>query len=336
MKTEAVRWGILSTANIATKVGTAIHRADGAELVAIASRTQERAEAWAYEHNVPRAYGNYEGLLNDPDVDAIYIPTPPSMHAEWTIKAAEHGKHILCEKPLSVTADEAIAMADACQRNGVQLMDGVMWVHHKRTAEMRAIMDDGTLGRLRRVTAAFTFNWDTIPENNIRAKKEVGGGCLGDLGYYCVRAILWAFGDLPTQVFGTARDKVGVEFNLSGLLWFADERMASFDCGFDTGSRKWFEVAGTKGSLICDDFTVPWNAETARFWIHGTGGKDAEHRIEGCVQEVEMIERFSNIVRTGALDTHWPTVAINTMRVCDALLESAQEGKVKQLSVTPP
>lgn len=331
MKTEAVRWGIMSTANIATKVGNAIHLADGAELVAIASRTQKRAEAWAYEHNVPRAYGNYEDLLNAPDVDAIYLPTPPSMHAEWTIKAAEHGKHVLCEKPLSITTDEAIAMADACQRNGVQLMDGVMWVHHKRTAEMRKIIDGGTLGRLRRVTAAFTFNWDTIPENNIRAQKEAGGGCLGDLGYYCVRAILWAFGDLPTQVFGTARDKAGVEFNLSGLLWFADERMASFDCGFDTGSRKWFEVAGTKGSLICDDFTVPWSAETARFWIHGTGGKDAEHRIEGCIQEVEMIERFSNIVRTGELDTHWPTVAIDTMRVCDALLASARQGEVKKL-----
>ena len=90
--------------------------ADGAELVAIASRTQNRAEDWAYEHNVPRAYGNYEGLLNDPEVDAIYIPTPPSMHAEWTIKAAEHGKHVLCEKPLSVTAEEAVAMADACRR----------------------------------------------------------------------------------------------------------------------------------------------------------------------------------------------------------------------------
>ena len=331
MKTEVVRWGILSTANIATKVGDAIHRADGAELVAIASRTQERAEDWASEHNVPRAYGSYEELLNDPEVDAIYIPTPPSMHAEWTIKAAEHGKHVLCEKPIAVTAEEAVAMADACRRNSVQLMDGVMWVHHKRTAEMSRIIDDGILGELRRVTAAFTFNWDTIPENNIRAQKEVGGGCLGDLGYYCVRAILWAFGDLPTQVFGTAHDKVGVEFNLSGLLWFANERMASFDCGFNTGSRKWFEVAGTKGSLICDDFTVPWKAEVARFWVHGTGGKDAEHRIEECIQEVEMIERFSNIVQTGQLDAHWPSVAVDTMRVCDALLESARQGEVKKL-----
>jgi predicted dehydrogenase len=222
-------------------------------------------------------------------------------------------------------------MADACRRNSVQLMDGVMWVHHKRTAEMSRIIDDGILGELRRVTAAFTFNWDTIPENNIRAQKEVGGGCLGDLGYYCVRAILWAFGDLPTRVFGTAHDKVGVEFNLSGLLWFANERMASFDCGFNTGSRKWFEVAGTKGSLICDDFTVPWKAEVARFWVHGTSGKDAEHRIEECIQEVEMIERFSNIVQTGQLDAHWPSVAVDTMRVCDALLESARQGEVKKL-----
>ena len=106
---------------------------------------------------------------------------PPSLHAEWTIKAAEHGKHVLCEKPLAANTDEAITMADACRQNGVQLMDGVMWVHHERTAAMKQKLMDDTLGRLRRVTAAFTFNWDTIPVGNIRAMKEFAGGSLGDL-----------------------------------------------------------------------------------------------------------------------------------------------------------
>ena len=325
-----IRWGILSTANIATKVARAIHLAENADLVAVASRTEERAVTWAREHNVPTAYGTYGALLADESLDAIYIPLPPSLHAEWTIKAAAQGKHVLCEKPLAANADEAVAMADACRQNGVQLMDGVMWVHHQRTAEMKRTLTDSTLGKLRRVTAAFTFNWDTIPTDNIRAMKEFAGGSLGDLGYYCIRAILWAFEELPTQVFATARHKVGVDFNLTGILWFDDERIATLDCGFDTALRKWFEVAGTRASIVCDDFTVPISEDSARFWVHGPDGNE-RNTVEGCIQEVTMIERFSQIVQSGNLETEWSDVAVNTMRVCDALLESHRRGEIVKL-----
>ena len=330
MKRESknpVRWGILSTASIATKVARAINLAQNAELVAVASRTEERAAAWAQKHNVPIAYGTYDALLSDPSLDAIYIPLPPSMHAEWTIRAAEHGKHVLCEKPLSANSDEATLMADACQQNGVQLMDGVMWVHHERTEMMQQQLIN--LGKLRRVTAAFTFNWSSIPTDNIRAKSELAGGSLGDLGYYCVRAILWAFEEMPTRVFATARYKVGVDFNLTGILWFEDDRIATFDCGFDTGLRKWFEVAGTKASLVCDDFTVPTSEESSRFWAHGP--KNEKHETGPCIQEVNMIERFSGIVQSDNLEPGWADVAVNTMRVCDALRESDQRGEIVSL-----
>ena len=331
MKTQAkplVRWGILSTANIATKVARAIHLAENADLVAIASRTEERAAAWGKAHDVSTTYGTYDDLLADESLDAIYIPLPPSLHAEWTIKAAEHGKHVLCEKPLAANVDEAVSMAEACRQNGVQLMDGVMWVHHERTAQMKQKLTDGTLGRLRRVTAAFTFNWDTIPTGNIRAIKEFAGGSLGDLGYYCVRAILWAFGGkMPTQVFATARYKVGVDFNLAGILWFDDECIATLDCGFDTGLRKWFEVAGTHASIVCDDFTVPTSEETARFWVHGPEGNE-QNTVDGCIQEVKMIDRFSQIVQSGRLEEEWSDVAVNTVRICDALLESDRRGEI--------
>ncbi len=329
---QNIRWGILSTARIATKVARAINLADGAELTTIASRKEERAKMWASEHDVGIAYGNYEALLEDPEIDAIYNPLPPSMHAEWTIKAAQQGKHVLCEKPLEANTEKAIAMADACQQHNVQLMDGVMWVHHVRTPRMKQVIDDGTLGQLRRVTAAFTTGWDKIPEDNIRVKKELAGGCLGDLGYYCVRCILWAFGDLPTQVFATARYYRDVELNLSGTLWFEDERIAAFDCGYDTASRRWFEVAGTQASIVCDDFVVPRQEDSTRFWIHGAQGRNEEHKSGGCIQEVRMIERFSNIVRIGQLEPHWQTEAINTMRVCDALSESARLAQVIQIS----
>ena len=327
---SSVRWGILSTANIATKVARAIHLARNADLIAVASRTEERAATWAEDHNVPTAYSTYDALLTDDSLDAIYIPLPPSLHAEWTIKAAEHGKHVLCEKPIAANADEAIAMADACRQNGVQLMDGVMWVHHKRTAVMKQKLKDGTLGKLRRVTAAFTFNWDTIPVGNIRAMKKFAGGSLGDLGYYCIRAILWAFEQMPTQVFATARYKVGVDFNLAGILWFDDERIATLDCGFDTGLRKWFEVAGTRASIVCDDFTVPTSEDTARFWVHGPDGNE-QNTVEGCIQEIKMIECFSRIVRSGNLEAEWSDVAVDTMRICDALLASHRRKEIVKL-----
>ena len=324
MQRQEVRWGILGTANIAAGVGQAMAAAQGAELVAVASRDGERARSWGAARGLERTYGSYEALLQQEDIEAVYIPLPPSLHMEWTIKAAERGKHVLCEKPLAVDSVQARAMVSACEANQVQLMDGVMWVHHRRTEMMKEDMDSGALGKLRRVTAAFSFNWDEIPQDNIRVKKELGGGALGDLGYYCVRAILWALADLPVSVYAAARFHGGVDFNLCGLLWFEGGRTASFDCGFDTASRRWFEVAGTRKSLVCDDFVVPADPEQSRYWIHGKGGDQIERRVKGPAQTVRMIERFSEIVRSGALEERWPREALDTMRVCDALLESAR------------
>ena len=156
--------------------------------------------------------------MSAPDLDAIYIALPPSMHAQWTIKAAEQGRHVLCEKPLARNLAEAKQMVEACRQSGVQLMDGVMWAHHERTAAMKRHVTDGSLGKLRRVTSSFTFNWDTIPEDNIRLSRELGGGALGDLGWYCVGAILWAFDAMPTRVFAAGRYHRDVEINLSGQI----------------------------------------------------------------------------------------------------------------------
>ena len=335
MPRQEVLWGILGTANIAASVGQAMAEAQGAELAAIASRDEERARNWGAARGLHRTYGSYDALLRQEDIEAVYIPLPPSLHMEWTIKAAESGKHVLCEKPLAANPAEARAMVSACRANEVQLMDGVMWVHHRRTAAMKKDMDSGTLGPLRRVTASFSFNWDQVPEDNIRVRKELGGGALGDLGYYCVRAILWAFDDLPSSVYAAARFHRGVDFNLSGLLWFEGERTASFDCGFDTASRRWFEVAGTRRSLVCDDFVVPADPDRSRYWIHGKGGDNLERRVRSPAQTVLMIERFSEIVRRGELQERWPREALDTVVVCDALLESARRGERVEVDRRP-
>jgi len=329
--TDFVHWGVLSTARIATKVSAAIRAAKGAELLAVGSRSKPRAAAWAAEHHASRIYGSYIEVLEDDDVDAVYIPLPPSMHKEWTIKAAERGKHVLCEKPLAMNADESREMAAACRANGVQLMDGVMWVHHPRTTDMYRPIKEGTLGELRRVTSAL----DVIPEEDLRLSRELGGGALLDLGWYCVRASLWAFSDMPQRVYGTAKYYNDVDLSFSGIMWFDGDRIASFDCGFNAGMRKWFEVAGTKGSLVCDDFTKAWDEAKPRFWLHDGSGKSNEQLSAPPIQEVCMIEEFCRIVQSGNLVERWPSTAIATQIVCDALDASARSGNVITVSWEP-
>ncbi len=276
-----LRFGVLGTGRITRKVGPAIARTPGAELAAVGSRDAERAAAWAAEHGAVRSYGSYDALLDDPNLDAVYVALPPALHREWTVKAAERGLHVLCEKPLAATLDDAVAMADACRRHNVQLMDGVMWVHTPRAAMMRAVLESGELGEIQRVTSAFTFRAEGWFGDEFRLAPDLGGGCLLDLGWYCVGVSLWAFGQLPHTVSGTGiwrKDNVDVSF--TGHMRFTGSAEAAFDCGFHTAMRKWVEIAGTHGSLVCDDFTRPWSPEKSRFWTHGDFGKVTEHRCE--------------------------------------------------------
>jgi predicted dehydrogenase len=316
-----VRFGVLGTAKIATKVGQAIKDAASAELVAIGSRNLETAKAWGIQYGAPQAYGSYSEVLVDENIDAIYIPLPPALHCEWTVKAAEAGKHVLCEKPTALNSTEVTKMFAACKANGVQFMDGTMWSHHPRTREMKAVLKSGKLGRLRRVTSAFTVNIADTPEQ-IRFSPDLGGGAIYDLGWYCVRAALWAFDDLPQRVYATGEYHRGVDINAAITMWFSNQRTAVFDCGFDMGLRKWFEVAGEEGNLVCDDFLAPTNIDAPRFWTHDDRGNSETHLSAGVVQQTEMIQRFCEIVREGTLEKRWFQESLDTQRVVDALLKS--------------
>jgi len=352
-RTKTVRWGILGTARIATQVAGAIGATPGAEVAAVASRSTKRAEIWAKQHGVARSYGNYWAMLDDEGLDAIYIPLPPSMHAEWTIRCAEAGKHVLCEKALAMNASEGEEMAAACRENDVQLMDATMWVHHPRAADMLRPIQNGTIGELRRVTSAFSFmiepylknnpphmagdpqtgsvSFDRIVANELRFQRGLGGGALFDLGWYNVRVALWAFGDLPSRVSATARYRYDVDINLSATMWYDDDRVAAFDCGYDVSRRKWFEVVGTAGSVVCDDFLRPWDVERPRFWIHHESGQPQEHVSAAPIQEQCMIDRFCQIVRSGELDASWPSITIANQRVCDAVAKSARSGEIVEV-----
>ncbi|MGC1273057.1 MAG: Gfo/Idh/MocA family oxidoreductase [Planctomycetaceae bacterium] len=323
-----LRFGVLGTGRITRKVGPAIARTPGAELAAVASRDAARAAAWKDEFGAKRAYGSYAELLDDSELDAVYIALPPSLHREWTVKAAERGLHVLCEKPLAPTVDEAATMVAACRQHAVQLMDGVMWVHTPRAATIRAILDAGALGELRRVTSAFTFRADGWAGDEFRRHAELGGGSLLDLGWYCVGVSLWVFGGTPQTVWGRGlwrRDSGDASF--TGQLHFSPGETASFDCGFETAMRKWVEIAGDAGSLVCDDFTRPWSPEMPRFWLHDEVGQSSEHRSEPFVQEDCLVAAFCEAVRSGPIH-RWADRALDVQRVCDALLRSAREERV--------
>lgn len=330
---RTVRWGILGTARIAEKISIAIHQADNAELTCIASRDSAKAADWAQKHHVKRSVGSYEAVLHDPEIDAVYIPLPPSLHGEWTVRAAKAGKHILCEKPLALNVNQTREMRRVCLENQVQLMDGVMWYHHPRTHEMLKLIRSDALGEHRRFTSSFTFHWDEVPENDLRLQRDLGGGSLGDLGWYCIGAALWAFNELPQKVFGTARPYNDVDYNFSGLMWFSKDRIASFDCGFDIAMRKSFELAGTKASLSCDDFTRPWdNQGRPKYYVHDGFGNTTTHETNGPLQETCMINHFCDIVRSGRLEQQWCDLGINTQRVLNAIDYSSRTEKVVNLT----
>lgn len=331
-----LRFGVLGTGRITRKVGPAIARTPGAALAAVASRDTDRAAAWAAEHGAPRHYDSYSALLDDPDLDALYIALPAALHHEWTIKAAERGLHVLCEKPLAPSLAQATEMVASCLDHNVQLMDGVMWVHTPRAAEMQAVIDSGTLGSLRRVTSAFTIHPDHWTPTEPRLDPNLGGGSLLDLGWYCVGATLRAFDELPRSVRATAEYRGGVDVALSALLDFSDphngtSRTAGFDCGFTTAMRKWIEIAGDQGSLVCDDFPRARIPEKTRFWLHGRWAEASEVRCPPSTQEEDLITTFCEAARTGPIHT-WAETALNVQRVCEALLTAAREERMVELT----
>ena len=327
-----LRIGIMGTARIAKTVVPHMMASDNAEVVAIASRSLEKARLFASEHGLPDAYGSYDALLSSDHIDAVYIPLPPSMHCEWTIKAAAAGKHVLCEKPLAVDATQAQQMIDAAIQHRIILLDAVMWYHTARAQVMRDIIIGGQLGELRQVTSAFTFPSTAMADDNLRFSAALGGGSLLDLGWYCVGMSLWMLQQMPSRVFATAQWRDGVDMRMNGMLWFADEKMASFECGFDAVRRRWMEVAGTDAALVCDDFTKPWNPDKPRFWMHNADGTSDQNVVPHPPIERCLVDAFCQLIRTADINHDWLKLSLQTQQVCDALLKSARSGVVESLA----
>jgi predicted dehydrogenase len=325
MTTTKLRWGILGVARINERLLPAFARACHGELRAIASRSLPRAREAAGRAGIPAAHGSYEELLASPDIDAVYIPLPNTLHADWARRAADHGKHILCEKPLTPTAREAEELVAYCQARKVKLMEGFMWPHHPRTARLRQALDSGVIGPVQRVGASFTFLLPMDPKN-IRLQADLGGGSLLDVGCYTVYGIRWAFGAEPVRVWATARFEEDVDVEMSGVLWLEDGRLGLFDCGFTLPVRAGLEITGTEGVIRVPHLWGP--GPKATFTIQRSDLSVEEVVIEGEDQIVNMLDDFNRCVLEDRPVEPDPLEAVKTLRVLDALALSAREERV--------
>jgi D-xylose 1-dehydrogenase (NADP+, D-xylono-1,5-lactone-forming) len=325
--TTTLRWGILGVAKINDRLLPAFKASRTADLRAIASRSFDKAREAAKTADIPVAYGSYDALLADPNIDAVYNPLPNHLHDEWTRKAADAGKHVLCEKPLTVHAAEAAELVAYCRAKGVRLMDGFMWPHHPRTHKIRQVLDSGTIGEVRKVNAAFTFNLDGLPTSNIRMQPQAGGGGLLDVGCYTTYAIRWWMRAEPVRVWATATIVNEVDVAMSGVFTFADGRTANFDCGFTHPLRTWVEIVGTKASLRVPNMWIP--DDRAAFHISNQSGEFGEQietiETPGENQMVHMLDDFAAAVAGKREPYPNPDEAVKTLRVLDALAKSARE-----------
>ena len=259
--TTPIRWGLLGTGNITRKLLAGAALAPDVEVVAVGSRTAERAREFAAANGIARAHGSYEELLADPEVDAVYLSLPNALHHEWTMAALAAGKHVLCEKPYSRHPDEVTAAFDAADAAGLVLEEAFMWRHTPQVRKLLELLP--AIGPIRVVRATFGFSIDA--DYDVRIDPSLDGGSLMDVGCYCVSASRLILGE-PVRVSGEqVVSKAGVDVRFAGVLRFADDRLATFNCGFDAATES-LEIIGRDGVLTLPD---PWHSTTGVFYRNG-------------------------------------------------------------------
>lgn len=344
----AVRVGILSTASIARANCAAISKVTGLVVVCVGSRDLKKAEAFAREQGIARAYGSYDEVLRDAQVDAVYVPLPTSLHKEWVLRCAAAGKHVLCEKPTALSAEELREMLSALAARGLCWLDATWFMHHDRLGAIRAERAGGLFGPLGfcHASSSATFSGDaTFFETNIRVDPKLDAlGCLGDLGWYCVRVALFAFDWEPPQWASALLhvSKNGVPVDLSGTLtWRARPaadvdslplvRTSSFHCSFLRAGQSAVTLQGRSGALLMDDFITPRSADTAKWTVLAADGTAAVHETgTKCCECANMWACFRDsllAVRAGQRPAaFWSDISMLTQLVIDALLQSSRLG----------
>jgi D-xylose 1-dehydrogenase (NADP+, D-xylono-1,5-lactone-forming) len=322
---KPVTWGILSTARINRSFIPPAHASEKVELVAVASRDQARADAYAAEWEIPRAYGSYESLLADDEIEAVYISLPNNLHVEWSIRAVEAGKHVLCEKPMGKRAAEVEQAFDAAERAGRILSEAFMYRHNPQAKRLRQLVDDGAIGELRVVRACFSFA--LFDPDNIRLRPEVDGGSLMDVGCYCVNGTRLLAGE-PELVFGQQLvGPSGTDWVFTGSLRVPGDVFGLFDCGTALPSRDELEAIGSEGSLFLDD---PWHGREPVIELR-RGGETERIELERVDPYRLELENVSEAIRGEAELLLGRADAVGNARAIEALAASAERREAVSL-----
>lgn len=326
---ETVRWGVLGVAKIATqKVIPAMQETESSRVIGIASRDLARARAAAEQLGIERAYGSYGELLDDPDIEAVYIPLPNHMHAEWTLAAAAAGKHVLCEKPLALTAEEAQRMVDGCEHAGVKLMEAFMYRLHPLWAEVRRMVESGLIGEVYAIQSVFAFR--QMDPANIRNIADTGGGALYDIGCYAVNVARMVYGTEPDSVSASMRfdPNFGTDAVTSAILDFGG-RHAIFTVSTQLEPDQRVAIQGTEGRLVVEiPFNIPHDRPTRI--LHYAGGLPPTdphvevHEIPAANQYGIQADLFSRAIREDGPVPTPPEDAVANMAVLDRLFAAAR------------
>jgi D-xylose 1-dehydrogenase (NADP+, D-xylono-1,5-lactone-forming) len=332
---DKVRWGLLSTANINKNVIPAIRLSKRGELVAVASRSQESAAAYAKEWEIPQAFGSYQEMLASGAVDAVYIGLPNHLHAEWSIKAMQAGVHVLCEKPFAITLMEVDAMIAASKETGMVLAEAFMYRHHPQTKIVGEVVQSGRLGEITVVRGVFNFSMN--PEGrkkeslNVRLVPEWGGGCLWDVGVYPLSYAQFVMGGPPEWVFGSKWiSEHGVDETFCGQMGYPGGRLAQISSAFRSPFHTHFVIIGTEGRL---ELNQPFNQleQGRRLTFFDAAGKAEEIPVPQEYLYLGEVKNMHAAILDGAPSYLTLAETRNHVKTVLALYESAKTGKVIHL-----
>jgi xylose dehydrogenase (NAD/NADP) len=312
-----VKWGIMSTARINRLFIAGARQAADVELFAVASRDQQTAERYAAENGFERAHAGYDALLADPDVEAVYIPLPNSLHVEWSVRALEAGKHVLCEKPLSRRASEVARAFDVAEREGRLLMEAFMYRHNPQTRRVTELVGEGAIGRLRMIRGAFSFF--AGDPTNVRLSSALDGGALMDVGCYCVSGARLLAGEPERVSAEQALGADGVDVAFAGTMRFAGDVIAHFDAGLALANRDELEVIGESGSLFLDD---PWHCRRPVIELRRSDGVE-RIELEAADSYGLELENLSDAIRGEGEPLLGRDDAVAQARAIDGLFRSA-------------
>lgn len=328
MANKVLNWGLLSTARINRALVPPLRASKRNQLAAVASRTQESADRYAREWKIGRAHGSYEALLADPDIDVVYISLPNRLHAEWTIKAVEAGKHVLCEKPLALSVEEVESIQSAARRQGRVVMEGFMYRHHPQTLHVQELVQDGSLGMVKLMRGSFSFV--LAREADVRLDPALGGGSIWDVGCYPISYTRSVLNKNPLEVFGwQVTGPTGIDETFVGQMRFANDVIAQFDSSFVVPFHSFMEIVGSEGTLNIPHPFKPGIDEK----IYLTRGDKIETiRVKGQELYIGEVEDMADAILLGRA----PRIPLEDSRanvaVMAALLESARTARSVSLN----